>query len=480
MGLDARAREPDDGTRAKLPPMNDVQPFLAVSWQIARKGIVFALRPDARAPSGHTLTPADVIWSLRRVCAVDVDGAFYLRLIGVNCKNPATATGRDSVRINQTHASRYTVGVFSSANLTIWDSRTVNGHTTKKDPWGSAWLADHTAGYGPYSVSQFTPAKRLVLSVNPHYWDAHSVYYTTVLERQTPNPYVELQLLENGSASRAAGLDYPDFAVAHESSKIFTELLPTGSTERLAFFQGWAPWTNPLVRRAISEGIDRDGLVREIFLGDASPGCSPVPDTFMLPFSAPCATGYDARQARALLARAGYGPSNPLRFTLSATAADTGPYISDELTLISQQLATIGVQVTINLVANSGTYDASEYPPSRRYSTTLDVAGSSFADAGLSEELALNSDLLGAYTFVTGVLQYSNKTALATVREMLGSTSDASYKADEQRVAALLAGSYVMPTVVAIPELIASAQGIVGYASYASPQTYYDLLHPAA
>jgi peptide/nickel transport system substrate-binding protein len=117
------------------------------------------------------------------------------------------------------------------------------------------------------------------------------------------------------------------------------------------------PFTDPRVRRAVTLGFDRytAGKVLYTLTGLRDPGGLMRPGTewAMPPAELERLPGFwrDAEKSRAeakkLLAEAGYGPNNPLKFTLSTRAlaiyVDTASWMVD-------QLQQIGVEATLEQI----------------------------------------------------------------------------------------------------------------------------------
>ena len=476
---------------AKLPSTNDVKPFLATSYKETSKGIIFNLRRGVKSSWGHGFTAADVKWSFERACANDFVSGFYLGLANgvittsktgvTTCPKLVDILSPYKILVRQTGPSPYALGPFTAANLQVIDSTEAKLHATAKDPWATKWLAVNTASYGPYSVTSkdFLPGQKVVMHLNPNYWDKSSVYYTTVDENYVSDTANELLELESGSASHAGNLAYQQFNSAKTNANLDAYLLPSGNSERLSFFLKFKPWRNVKVRQAISELINRNVIASTIFQGQATVDCYPLPNTFTLPFKDPCNEKYDPTEAASLLKAAGYSRTHPLTFTLSTTEGDTGPYITSEMELVQSELNASGlVKMSINIVSNTNTYNTEDYPPHVAYEATLDAGGGSFPDAGLTEQLLSNTDIYPDEQLA--VQGFHEPQMLNDVRQMLTTTSQATYIADEKDFEERYSAGYMQANIVLIPQQVITAKGIVGYQSYGQPILYYDLLHPAS
>jgi peptide/nickel transport system substrate-binding protein len=105
------------------------------------------------------------------------------------------------------------------------------------------------------------------------------------------------------------------------------------------------------VRRAVDLAIDRDGYIKGVMQGAAVPGAALVPK----PFGAWGLSEADLVQilgkpegrkaaAKKLLAEAGYGPGNPLRFETQTRAIAT--YV-DLASYVVNELKQVGVEITV-------------------------------------------------------------------------------------------------------------------------------------
>ncbi len=98
------------------------------------------------------------------------------------------------------------------------------------------------------------------------------------------------------------------------------------------------------VRQAIALGIDRQAIIRHVFHGAARPASALLPPEHWAANAALPLIEADPARARALLARAGFGPDNPLQLSYK-TSSD--PLRLRIATIFQQQLARIGVDLRI-------------------------------------------------------------------------------------------------------------------------------------
>ena len=101
---------------------------------------------------------------------------------------------------------------------------------------------------------------------------------------------------------------------------------------------------DPRIRRAIAHAIDRDAIIRHVFMGRARKASGLFPPEHLLGIDAADAVSFDPAKSRALLQEAGYGPAHPLELTWK-TSSD--PFRLRLATIMQQQLADVSIRVRI-------------------------------------------------------------------------------------------------------------------------------------
>lgn len=176
------------------------------------------------------------------------------------------------------------------------------------DEFGPAWTeAGNFVGNGPYILSEWLHQDHITLGPNPTYWgDAPKqsrVRFSMITD-------VNAELV----AYKAGDLDISRVPPGTEASvlgdsELADQLLPSSQLSSLAVFLNTTvePLNNPLVRKAIATGIDRDSWTEKIKngVGESATGWLPpgIPG-----YDATVGSEYifDAEKAQSLLADAGY------------------------------------------------------------------------------------------------------------------------------------------------------------------------------
>jgi peptide/nickel transport system substrate-binding protein len=101
---------------------------------------------------------------------------------------------------------------------------------------------------------------------------------------------------------------------------------------------------DPRIRAAVAHAIDRDAIIRHVFMGRARKAAGLFPPEHPLGINARDTVPFDPAKSLALLREAGYGPARPLELTWK-TSSD--PFRLRLATVMQQQLANVGIRVRI-------------------------------------------------------------------------------------------------------------------------------------
>ena len=169
---------------------------------------------------------------------------------------------------------------------------------------------------GPYTLAEWAPRERIVLTANPTYWNADQVEIDRIEFKFLPELADQLAQYEKGDLQVA---EFP----AEETPRIqadtgFAKELKTlvrPGTSYIGLNTQVTPTLNVNVRRAIASAIDRKALIDEVLKQPWH-----IPAQVLIPPGTPGYQGedpsvgfpYNPEAARKYLADAGYGPANPV------------------------------------------------------------------------------------------------------------------------------------------------------------------------
>ena len=344
--------KPDAGTTT-WPSPADVEPYVAESVTQIDDGYRFVLRADAVSPYGNTITSEDVRWTFDRIIALDGVGRFLLSWGGgINLEEPIRVVDDrtfDLVVLDTNNP--YSLAVLTYGQMGPLDSVEVLSHATDDDPWGAEWLSTNSASFGSYRLDSITPGEELRLVPNPNWWGS-APDIDLIVVRAIPDAAGRLQLLQAGEVDFADKLTLAQFAsVGGELQAIAAK---GNTTVPLVLNSGFEPFADVRVRQAISSAIDRTALVQGPMQGSAKEALYQVLSEVPQPPPPGDPATYDPDRARALLAEAGYGDG--LAFTLTINPVRPGPFSEDLAVLMKDQLADVGIDMSIEVMASSADF----------------------------------------------------------------------------------------------------------------------------
>ena len=346
--------KPDAGTTTWSSPA-DVEPYVAESVTQIDDGYRFVLRDDAVSPYGNTITSEDVRWTFDRIIALDGVGRFLLSWGGgINLEEPIRVVDDrtfDLVVLDTNNP--YSLAVLTYGQMGPLDSVEVLSNATDDDPWGAGWLSTNSASFGSYRLDSITPGEELRLVPNPNWWGS-APDIDLIVVRAIPDAAGRLQLLQAGEVDFADKLTLAQFAsVGGELQAVAAN---GNTTVPLVLNSGFEPFADVRVRQAISSAIDRTALVQGPMQGSAKEALYQVLSEVPQPPAPGDPATYDPDGARALLAEAGYGDG--LAFTLTINPVRPGPFSEDLAVLMKDQLADVGIDMSIEVMASSADFQA--------------------------------------------------------------------------------------------------------------------------
>ncbi len=331
-----------------------IEPQLAESWNLSPDGktLTFKLYSGLQFSDGSSLTSKDVAWSIRRVL-LPATGApvaeEFLSPSGVTIDTP-------DLRTVIVHLPQRVIGIGKIFDEIAIEpaSRPSEGRVTS----------------GPFIVAEYRRSQYVRLRPNPHYakHDAsgHPLPYAAGVRLDIlENHEQEIRLFEHGEYDLIDSLppDYFELLKKKTPSSV-RDLGPSLNTEQMWFNQApqaplpaWekAWFQSRSFRVAVSQAIHRADLARIAYLGHATPAYS-----FVSPANAAwydskiVAPRADVAAAKAGLANAGFrfhdgvlqdSAGHPVRFSILTNAGNDARL--KMATLIQQDLAALGIQVTV-------------------------------------------------------------------------------------------------------------------------------------
>jgi peptide/nickel transport system substrate-binding protein len=322
-----------------------LQPQLASSYSVSDGGdrYTFTLNPKAVFSDGKPVTAADVVFSFQRLQNLQGNPSFLLDGITVS------SLGTDKVVLSTKEPNAAIPEIVTNPALGVLEASAVEAHGGTDAANASTadkaenWLDAHSAGSGPYEMSEWDLNGPVKLTANPNYWGPKPKYQTVVIQNAQP----EQQKLdvETGSAQLALDLS-PAQAQGITGAKVdnlaSTFTLYTSLNTDPAISPATA---NPKIRQAIHDAIDYQALVHLAGAG-AEQAASLIPGGFDGSLPASDDLHQDLAEAKALVAQSGV--KDP-QVTISFADDDpvNGLQLGDVAAILQSNLEAAGIQVKL-------------------------------------------------------------------------------------------------------------------------------------
>nr|BFE35584.1 hypothetical protein GCM10010200_078350 [Actinomadura rugatobispora] len=391
--LDTSGRA-DGACAPGVPPKIAASSPLVSSWTETPdgKGIDFTLRDNVKSAAGKVLTSADVQWSIDRIKAIDASAKTLWFTVGgfdpdktITVKSPTQFTLHLKKR---NELAKYTLAGNSGL---ILDSATAKANAGAGDPWATKYLTDHTADFGPWTLTEFG-SQQITFGKNPHYAGQRGDVDKVVL-RTVPESSSRIQLVRTGQAAETTGLDYTQLESLRGSGDVNLVSCANPGRDWLGLNAKDPVLGKPEVRRAISLALDRSAIQTAVYRGFAKPAQGGLSQAYGA-FGKGDNYRHDAAEAKRLLAQAGV--PDGFSFQLSVSNAQPGAYAENLAVLIQQQLKAIGVDMRIKNVPSAVQFKADGL--ANKLQAFLMAETPAAGNPGYSAWLTLGCDGLQNYT----------------------------------------------------------------------------------
>jgi peptide/nickel transport system substrate-binding protein len=314
----------------ELDPKGAVVPVLATSYHVSPNGLTytFALRTGVKFANGDPLTPADVVYSVKRVIAPHSKYPYGTLFADIST---VTAQGNNVIiKLSKPdNQLLYSMAAYSDGVIL--------------DPKSVAKLATATNGTGPYKLSSFVPNYSVTLAANPLYWGTRP-RLSQVTFRYFSNSNAEDAALKTGQVQAIDTLVNPQDASQFKNNPTYKIIAgPTNGKIQMTINNAAGPLTKLKVRQAIEYATNKKAILSVAGAGyGRTIGSDTVPgDPWYEPGLAN-AYPYSPSRAKALLAAAGY----PHGFSVTLTLPPYG-YAQTAGPLLAAELGAVGIKTTV-------------------------------------------------------------------------------------------------------------------------------------
>jgi oligopeptide transport system substrate-binding protein len=307
----------------------EAAPGAAESWttNADRSVYTFRLRPNLKWSDGTPLTAEDFVYSMRRLLAPETAARYasFLYVIkgarAVNTQKAAPETL--AVRAPDPRTVVFELEAPAPQFLEILTgvaAVAVPRHVIEK--FGREWTRPgNLVSSGAYRLVDYSPNTFIKAKRNPNFHSAAAVKIDDVTYLPIEDDNASLKRFQSGELDVTQRFPPEQLDKLRREKNRSLRVAPGRGSTMLALNTRNKPFDDARVRQALALALDRDVLTGRILRKTAEPAYFIVPSSI---------SGYDSgrpdwaaqpiterqRQARALLAQAGYGPGKPLRFTM--------------------------------------------------------------------------------------------------------------------------------------------------------------------
>jgi oligopeptide transport system substrate-binding protein len=332
-------------------------PGAAESWTVSddQKVWTFHLRKDGKWSDGSPVTANDFVFSWQRL-VTPATGAEYAYMLSpvVNADEITAGTKKpEELGVKAVDDDTFEVTLkaptpYFLEMLTHQATYAVSKANVEK--FGDDFTKPgNLVSNGAYTLAEFVPNDHIKLLKNPDFYDAANVKIDVVNYIPTEDRSTAVKRFEAGELD--SNDDFPTEQLTDLKAKLGDKIHvgPYLGTYYYVFKMTDEPWSNPKVRQAISEGIDRDFLAEQVWQNTMIPAYSFVP---------PGISGYQAQaltyadkdqldredEAKQALEALGYTPEHPLHMEIRYNTSENHKATA---VAIQEQLKPLGVDVTI-------------------------------------------------------------------------------------------------------------------------------------
>ncbi|WP_315831894.1 ABC transporter substrate-binding protein [Bradyrhizobium prioriisuperbiae] len=320
---------------------------LAETWDVApdKKSITFHLRKGVKSSAGNELNADSVMWSFERGWNLKSNFHWYMtQILKITSFQDAFSKLDDyTVKVTIPNSSPLIDRLWVNSDLGILDAVEMKKHVTADDQWGGKWLASHSASFGPYYVTEYSPGQQVIYEANDSYYRG-APKIKKIIFRELPTSSNRVAALQVGSVDVAEYLLPRELSLLEKAPGVKIYKVFGNYIHRVEMNNALRPFTDPKVRLALNYLVPRDEILKAVYFGTARPTKSPISEIYPGFTDQYFHFNLDVAKAKELLAEAGLkdGFKTELGYR-------TGDQIEEEIAVILKSaFAKAGVDVTLS------------------------------------------------------------------------------------------------------------------------------------
>ena len=286
---------------------------------------IFTLK-DVKFHNGKTVTPEDVVYSIKRVSGfLKEEGIRVKSELKNNIKDIFEENGKVVIKLNN-----------SNDEFLYYMNVPIIPESTDKNT--------EFIGTGPYKIKEYKPLNYLKLDINDEYYDEKAKNNVNIL--MTTNMDAAIMNVKEGDVDLIPYLTFSQTKVLNNKMNI--EVGNLNLIQSLYFNNNVKPFNDKRVREAISRMINEEEIIDILSDGKATKVGHDLyfANKEISDKNRQNIKDYDIKKAKELLKKAGY--EKGLEFTIKVP--NNYKYHIDTATIIQNQLKEFGVKANIELI----------------------------------------------------------------------------------------------------------------------------------
>ncbi len=353
-------------------PDGSVVPGAAESWTVSDDGTVYTFKlRDHKWSDGTPVTADDFVFALRRILHPETAAKYASLLYPIkNAEelNSAKMQGMENLAVRAVDARTLEITLkaptpYFIEQLTHYTAFPVPKHLVEK--FGDDWIKkENIASNGAYVLEEWVPNTHVRLAKNAGFYDAANVAIEKVEFYPTEDRGAVQKRFRAGEIDIAKDFASEQFDFLKKELPNEIHVDPELAIYYYPINTKRPPFDDIRVRKALSMVIDREAITDKVLKTGEIPAYSFVPPGTHN-YGDPAYVGWmetpyaeRVKQAKALLAEAGYGPNNPIKFTLSYNTSENHKRIA--IAVASMWKKELGVEVELFNQEITPHYDALE------------------------------------------------------------------------------------------------------------------------
>lgn len=305
-------------------------PGVAESWSTEdNQTFIFKIRKDAKWSNGDPVTAQDFEYSFKRVVDPKTASpyAWYIEKNQMKGAKEIIAGKMSTDALGVKAVDDYTLVIETEVPLSFFVKMLAHTtmypvHQATVEKHGDSWTKPgNFVGNGAYTLADWVVNEKIVLERNENYWDNGNTVINKVTFLPIENQNAEMNRFLSGEVHMTDEIPNEQFRRLQRDYPETVAVSPWLCTYYYGFNTQREPFNDARVRKALSYAIDRDIIAKAIWGQGQKPAYALThsgvtgfaPD---LPEYAKLTQKERIQEAKKLLEDAGFGPSNPLDFTL--------------------------------------------------------------------------------------------------------------------------------------------------------------------